>query len=240
MLSPQSLVDCLRGNSCDGGDDRAVYRFAQVAGVPPETCVPYVARNQRCSRMHQCYTCEPNGSCHPVERYGRLMVSSHGELSGRLAMKAEIAARGPISCGIDATDAMDGYTGGVYAEYKRPDKVGINHVVSVVGWQVDTDSETGEEVESWIVRQSWGEPFGEGGFMRVVTSSFRNGTGDDYNLGLESGCAFGVVEGWRDAADVEAELEALVEEEEDAKRKKHHHHGVEQHQQQQQQAVATS
>jgi cathepsin X len=168
------------------------------------------------------------------------MVSSHGELSGRLAMKAEIAARGPISCGIDATDAMDGYTGGVYAEYKRPDKVGINHVVSVVGWQVDTDSETGEEVESWIVRQSWGEPFGEGGFMRVVTSSFRNGTGDDYNLGLESGCAFGVVEGWRDAADVEAELEALVEEEEDAKRKKHHHHGVEQQQQQQQQAVATS
>lgn len=43
--------------------------------------------------------------------YNRLMVSEHGRLSGRHAMKAEIHARGPITCGIDATLALDNYSG---------------------------------------------------------------------------------------------------------------------------------
>jgi cathepsin X len=204
MLSPQALIDCLPGSSCDGGDDRAVYAYAAQKGLAPDTCVPYVALNQKCSKKHQCYTCTPDGACRALADYDRLVVSEHGALRGRLAMKAEIAARGPISCGIDATDAMDAYEGGVYAERKDPGRVRINHVVSVVGWDVLPPSpETGgEQVEVWHVRQSWGEPFGEQGFMRVVTSAFRNGTGDLYNLGLERECAYGVVEGWRSAGEV--------------------------------------
>lgn len=56
-------------------------------------------------------------------------------------MKAEIYARGPITCGIYATEALDKYTGGIYAESVK--KVHINHVVSVVGWGVE------EDVEYW-------------------------------------------------------------------------------------------
>jgi cathepsin X len=97
LLSPQSLVDCLPNNSCDGGDDRAVYAYAARVGLAPETCSPYVARNQRCSSKHQCFTCEPDGSCNVIRKYERLVVGAHSPLEGRLAMKAEIAARGPIS-----------------------------------------------------------------------------------------------------------------------------------------------
>ena len=47
-------------------------------------------------------------------------------------MKAEIFARGPISCGIDATSKLDKYTGGIYSESKLSPS--INHEIAVVGW----------------------------------------------------------------------------------------------------------
>ena len=37
------------------------------------------------------------------------MVTEYGVVSGEKAMKAEIKARGPISCSINATTALDVY-----------------------------------------------------------------------------------------------------------------------------------
>lgn len=47
-----------------------------------------------------------------MREYRRLVVSEHGRVSGAHAMRAEVYARGPISCGIDATEGLDKYTGG--------------------------------------------------------------------------------------------------------------------------------
>ncbi len=74
------------------------------------------------------------------------MVSEHGRLHGAHAMKAEIFARGPISCGISATEKLDAYTGGhIFAEYNP--LATINHIVSVLGWGIE------DGVEYW-----WGSP----------------------------------------------------------------------------------
>lgn len=47
-------------------------------------------------------------------------------------MKAEIYARGPISCGIDADAKLEAYTGGILSEAKLSPQ--INHEIAVVGW----------------------------------------------------------------------------------------------------------
>lgn len=74
----------------------------------------------QCNRKHQCFTCEPDGACTPLKHHQRLVVSQHGALQGRHQMKAEIYARGPITCGIMATAGLDEYTGGGASRSLRP------------------------------------------------------------------------------------------------------------------------
>uniref|UniRef100_A0A3B1JJ07 cathepsin X n=1 Tax=Astyanax mexicanus TaxID=7994 RepID=A0A3B1JJ07_ASTMX len=119
-------------------------------------------------------TCN-NYQCNVVKNYTLWKVGDYGRVSGLEKMKAEIYAGGPISCGIMATPKLDAYTGGVYSEYVEDP--GINHIVSVAGWGVDENG-----VEFWV---------GEKGWLRIVTSAYKGGSGSQYNLALEEDCMYG-------------------------------------------------
>ena len=183
LLSVQNVIDCGDAGSCFGGWDGLVYAYAEEKGIPSETCNAYRARNENCSQLHECYTCWPGSSegCAPVKTYERLYATEHGRVSGREMIKAEVFARGPVSCEIDATEGLDAYKEGIYREYKPSAQT--NHIVSIVGW--GHVEETDEEY--WIVRNSWGREYGLHGYFHIVTSRHGN---LNYTLSIEESCGW--------------------------------------------------
>jgi len=79
---------------------------------------------------------------------------------------AEIYARGPIACGVDATP-LHTYDGGIFSDTTHKS---INHIISVVGWGTDTSSDQ----KYWIVRNSWGKSMGVVTLIRRLPSCANN------------------------------------------------------------------
>jgi len=133
--------------------------------------------------MNKCRTCSTfkasGGFCSEVDYYPNATISEYGTVAGEEKMMAEIYKRGPIACGIDAEPILK-YTGGIFesdSDYE------INHIISVIGW-----GESSEGKKYWIVRNSWGEYWGEMGYVRVQKGNNA--------LGLESMCSWATPGSW--------------------------------------------
>ena len=95
----------------------AVYQYAHDHGIPDESCNNYKAVNQDCSAFAECGACNSTG-CHAIPNYSVWKAKEYGDATGEHQMMSEIYARGPISCGIDATSQLEAYTGGIFSQYR--------------------------------------------------------------------------------------------------------------------------
>lgn len=184
-LSVQEVIDCAQAGGCQGGDPIRVYEYAHDKGLVDETCNNYQAQNGNCSAEMRCKTCSPNGACYPVTNYVPYMVGEFGQLpNSTSAIMAEVALRGPVSCLIEATPELDAWNlplaKGVFKQYLASPI--FNHAVSIVGY--DVDPATGADV--WIVRNSWGSPWGDRGYWTMLRGQYH------YNLGIEGRCIYAV------------------------------------------------
>eukprot|EP00474_Spongospora_subterranea_P002282 CRZ02740.1 hypothetical protein [Spongospora subterranea] len=186
-LAIQVILNCGThvAGSCDGGESGGVYEWVHDHGIPEDTCQQYKAEDDECTNINKCRNCDPlTNICSPVNKYPSWFVDEYGEVSGEHRMMAEIYARGPIACQVDAT-SLETYTGGILnATDAMPSP---NHIISVAGWGYDADTKT----KYWIGRNSWGTYWGEHGWFRVVRGS--------NNILIESGCDWATPVAQKDA-----------------------------------------
>uniref|UniRef100_A0A8D8U294 Cysteine proteinase CG12163 n=1 Tax=Cacopsylla melanoneura TaxID=428564 RepID=A0A8D8U294_9HEMI len=158
-LSVQQLIDCDKSNfGCDGGlIDYAFDYIIKSGGVESEADYPYLGYLSE----DGCQVKEGNKKKkYGMEKYTRIPQG------GEEAMKKWLAQHGPLSVGINARGIFF-YTGGIIAL----SEVGCypkaqNHAVIVVGYG-EEKKRFGKTIPYWIVRNTWGEDWGEKGYFRM-------------------------------------------------------------------------
>jgi len=170
-------LNCGNVGSCHGGSVDGPYQWLKGIsstgnGIAYDTSNPYMACSSEseqgfcphadwtCTDVNVARTCStfpPAGFCAALSHYPNATISDYGSISGADAMQKEIFNRGPISCGVDAVPLLK-YTGGIITDLGS----GVDHVISIVGWGTDE-----KEGKYWIVRNSWGQFWGEMGYFRA-------------------------------------------------------------------------
>jgi C1A family cysteine protease len=158
-LSEQQLVDCSKrygNNGCNGGLMEAAFSYAADHGMCSEDAIPYTATDKA--------DCQ---KCSPVAKFSDCVSVTSGN---QLHLK-EAVSRGPVSIAIEAdTLTFQHYTGGVL----NSDRCGTNldHGVLIVGY--GTDDASGDY---WTVKNSWGDGWGEDGYIRIARSDSESDNG---------------------------------------------------------------
>ena len=153
-LSPQYLVDCdYSDNGCSGGLMDNAFEFVMQNGVPLWADYPYAGRQNSCRKV--------SPKTNSLGYYDVPAGSSY-EL-----MKA--ISRNPVSVAIEADTAVfQNYRSGVLDDSSCGHS--LNHGVLAVGYSLDTTK------PFYIVKNSWGEKWGEGGYIRLALTDDYYGT----------------------------------------------------------------
>lgn len=197
-VSEEELVSCsTKGNAgCDGGQmDNALDWIVRNGGIDSEDDWPYDAEKGRCGWFAKKFR-------RPVRIDGFTDVPPEDED----ALEKAVAMQ-PVSVAIEADHrSFQLYAGGVYAA----DDCGtqLDHGVLVVGYGFDADSPGHKHF--WKVKNSWGDAWGEDGFIRIA----KGGKGPAGQCGIASAPVYPTKKDdaapepsfWNDLADLAADV----------------------------------
>ncbi|CAG9828866.1 unnamed protein product [Diabrotica balteata] len=154
-LSEQELLDCStdygNGDCQQGGLMTNAFEYIEDYGIQSEHEYPYEAKQGQCRRsLHKAV----------LEIQGYKEVADNEE-----ALRQAVGTVGPISAAMYA-DPIQFYSSGIFDDKKCVNDSGyLDHGILVVGY----GEENGKPY--WIVKNSWGQDWGEQGYFRLLRNA---------------------------------------------------------------------
>lgn len=158
-LSEQQLVDCSKNGNmgCNGGLQTNAFEYIEkVGGSDTEECYPYTAQDQQCHFDKSCIaaTVSSFSNIHPRDN----------------AAMEQAVAKQPVAVAIYAAgQSFQFYSSGIYDDPDCfTDEEHLDHAVLVVGY----GTENGHDY--WRVKNSWGESWGDNGYINFAKGKNEN------------------------------------------------------------------
>jgi len=156
LLSEQQLVDCagdFNNHGCNGGLPSQAFEYIRYAGgLQTEHTYPYQAKDGKCT--FEAIKVEA------IVPYGSANITSGDEDS----LLQALITHGPVSIAFEVTSDFGNYQGGVYVGSTcHKDTQHVNHAVLAVGFGHDAKN----NIDYWIVKNSWSNQWGEEGYFRI-------------------------------------------------------------------------
>jgi len=149
-----NTLKCGGTGGCYGSIPQLGFTYLQLFGHVTESDYPYTAGG---GNQGECeYDFSNMRPVVGITGYNTLTPNDQD------AVMTHLAEVGPLAVAVYAS-GWGSYRGGIYTGCKYDHNISINHAVQLVGY--GTDSKDGDY---WIVRNSWGSGWGEGGYIRLA------------------------------------------------------------------------
>jgi len=159
--STQDITSCANNTlspcgGCTGGLPWCAFHYWNSYGVVSEDCDPYHSTS---SKTPQCVQqCEKTYS--HIWNQDKMFGATNEDFVGEQEMQDELMKNGSIEGMMLVYEDFYAYKSGVY-KHVSGDIAGV-HCIKILGWGVE------DGVKYWLIANSWGKDWGEGGFFKLL------------------------------------------------------------------------
>jgi len=157
VLSEQEVVDCSKGfgywnRGCNGGIQDLSFKFMMEHGLTTDQAYPYTSGSTKTEGP-----CEPYTSVVTFSNCYDVQPNNQSALTYAVSMN-------PVVISIEADTALfQSYSSGIITNAECG--TNLDHAVEIVGYGTD------QGIDYWLIRNSWGEDWGEGGYVRLLRTN---------------------------------------------------------------------